>query len=104
VRQSARAGEMTHRPAETLTEIMAIEDLDPGDVILTGTPGGVALAPPKKPLRAVAELLPESVRWKSFVAGQIKSRRYLQPGDLVTSTIRTDDGHIDLGTQNNLVR
>jgi 2,4-diketo-3-deoxy-L-fuconate hydrolase len=104
VRQSARAGEMTHRPAETLTEIMAIEDLDPGDVILTGTPGGVALAPPMKPLRAVAELLPESVKWKSFVAGQIKSRRYLQPGDLVTSTIRTDDGHIDLGTQNNLVR
>jgi 2,4-diketo-3-deoxy-L-fuconate hydrolase len=104
VRQSAVAGEMIHRPAETLTEIMSIEDLEPGDVILTGTPGGVALAPPKKPLRAIAELLPESVKWRLFIDGQAKSPRYLQPGDRITATIRTPDGYIDLGTQDNLVR
>ena len=104
VRQNARAGEMIHRPAETLTEILSIEDLDPGDVVLTGTPGGVALAPPKRPLRALAELLPESVKWRMFVEGQAKSPRYLKPGDRVTSTIRTPDGSIDLGTQSNLVR
>ncbi|MFO0588449.1 MAG: fumarylacetoacetate hydrolase family protein [Polyangiaceae bacterium] len=104
VRQNARAGEMIHRPAETLTEIMSIEDLDPGDVILTGTPGGVALAPPKKPLRAIAEVLPEATKWRMFIEGQAKSPRYLRPGDRVTATIRTPDGRIDLGTQNNLVR
>lgn len=104
VRQDGRAGDMIHRPAETLTEIMTIEDLEPGDVILTGTPGGVALAPPKKPLRAIAELLPEAVKWRMFVEGQAKSRRYLKPGDRVTATIRTPDGRIDLGTQDNLVR
>lgn len=104
VRQSARAGDMIHRPAETLTEILSIEDLEPGDVVLTGTPGGVALAPPKKPLRAIAELLPESLKWRMFIEGQAKSPRYLKSGDRITATIRTPDGRIDLGTQNNLVR
>lgn len=104
VRQDARAGEMIHRPAETLTEITSIEDLEPGDVILTGTPGGVALAPPKKPLRAIADWLPESMKWRMFIDGQAKSRRYLRAGDRVTATIRTPDGRIDLGMQNNLVR
>jgi 2-keto-4-pentenoate hydratase/2-oxohepta-3-ene-1,7-dioic acid hydratase in catechol pathway len=73
-------------------------------VILTGTPGGVALAPPKKPLRALSELLPEATKWRLFINGQAKSPRYLRPGDRITATIRTPDGRIDLGTQNNLVR
>jgi 2-keto-4-pentenoate hydratase/2-oxohepta-3-ene-1,7-dioic acid hydratase in catechol pathway len=104
VRQSALAGHMIHRPAETLAEILSIEDLDPGDVILTGTPGGVALAPPKRPLRALAEFLPESAKWRMFVEGQARNPRYLKPGDRIHSTIRTADGRIDLGAQNNLVR
>ncbi|MND00948.1 hypothetical protein D3C83_197440 [compost metagenome] len=73
-------------------------------MILTGTPGGVALAPPKRPLRALGELIPESAKWRMFVEGQAKSPRYLKPGDRVTSTIRSPDGSIDLGTQSNLVR
>lgn len=104
VRQDALAGEMIHRPAETLTELTSIEDLDPGDVILTGTPGGVALAPPKGPVRALAGLLPEAIRWRLFIEGQAKRRQYLRPGDRVTATIRTPDGRIDLGVQTNLVR
>ncbi len=104
VRQDARAGEMIHRPAETLREVTGIEDLEPGDVILTGTPGGVALSPPRKPLRSIAELLPEAVKWRMFIDGQAKSSRYLKPGDRVTATIRTPDGRIELGTQNNLIR
>jgi len=104
VRQHARAGEMIHRPAETLTELTTIEDLAPGDVVLTGTPGGVALAPPKKPLRAIAELLPEAMKWRMFIEGQAKSPRFLKPGDRIAATIRTPDGRIDLGTQNNVIR
>jgi 2-keto-4-pentenoate hydratase/2-oxohepta-3-ene-1,7-dioic acid hydratase in catechol pathway len=104
VRQDARAGEMIHRPAETLTEVTSIEDLEPGDVILTGTPGGVALAPPPKPIRVLVDVLPEQVKWRLFIEGQAKSRRYLQPGDRIAATIRTPDGRIDLGAQNNLVR
>ncbi len=104
VRQKARAGEMIHRPAETLTEVLSIEDLDPGDVILTGTPGGVALAPPKRPIRALGELLPEAAKWRMFVEGQARSPRYLKPGDRIESTIRTPDGRVDLGKQENLVR
>ena len=104
VRQRALAAAMIHAPAETLTEVTGIEDLEPGDVILTGTPGGVALSPPKKPLRAIGELLPEAMKWRMFIEGQQKSPRYLKPGDRITASIRTPDGRIDLGTQNNLIR
>lgn len=104
LRQRARAGEMIHRPDATLREVTAIEDLDPGDVILTGTPGGVALAPPRKLLRALAELVPEAAKWRRFVDGQAKNGRYLATGDRVTATARTADGAIDLGLQDNVVR
>lgn len=103
LRQDAPAGDMIHRPAETLTELTTIEDLDPGDLVLTGTPGGVALAAPPVPVRAIAELLPERVRWRLFTRGQAKRRSYLAKGDRVTASIRTPDGLVDLGTQENVV-
>lgn len=98
-RQSAKASEMVYRPAETLSELSTFEDLDPGDLILTGTPGGVALAPPPRWMQSLSGLLPEKVKWRLFVEGQAKRKAYLANGDTVTATIRTDDGALDLGTQ-----
>lgn len=42
VRQSARTSEMISSPAQLFEFITAIMTLEPGDVILTGTPAGVA--------------------------------------------------------------
>ncbi len=46
-RQDSLAGDMVFTPAATLTEFSQLENLEPGDLLLTGTPGGVALQPPK---------------------------------------------------------
>ncbi len=104
VRQDASAGDMVFDPAATLTELTQIEDLDPGDLILTGTPGGVALRSPPALVQRLVSLLPEARRWELFLRAQARRRAYLQPGDRVTATIRTPDGAIDLGGQENLVR
>lgn len=103
VRQSAPAGEMLVGPAETLTELSEVMDLFPGDLLATGTPAGVALKAPPKPVVLIGNFLPERVKWKLFVKGQLRSPKYLKPGDEIRSTIRSEDGKIDLGTQRNRV-
>src|SRR6185312_10809660 len=46
MRQDGLAADMVFGPAATLTELSGLEHLDVGDLLLTGTPGGVALQPP----------------------------------------------------------
>jgi 2-keto-4-pentenoate hydratase/2-oxohepta-3-ene-1,7-dioic acid hydratase in catechol pathway len=103
-RQDALAGDMVFQPAATLTEFSQLETFEVGDLILTGTPGGVALQPPKAAAQKIAGLLPEDKKWQLFVKNQLKSSAYLMPGDRVVAAIRTDDGALDLGTQHNTVR
>jgi 2-keto-4-pentenoate hydratase/2-oxohepta-3-ene-1,7-dioic acid hydratase in catechol pathway len=103
-RQDSLAGDMVFGPAATLTELSALERLEAGDLLLTGTPGGVALQPPPAFVQRLALLLPERKRWELFVKGQSRSSAYLQPGDRIVASIRTDDGALDLGTQHNTVR
>jgi 2,4-didehydro-3-deoxy-L-rhamnonate hydrolase len=103
-RQDSLAGDMVFGPAATLTEFSGLEHLQVGDLLLTGTPGGVALQPPGAAAQRIAGLLPEARRWELFVKGQSRSSAYLKPGDRVVASIRTDDGALDLGAQHNTVR
>jgi 2-keto-4-pentenoate hydratase/2-oxohepta-3-ene-1,7-dioic acid hydratase in catechol pathway len=103
-RQEALAGDMVFGPAATLTEFSQLENFEVGDLVLTGTPGGVALQPPKAALQRIAGLLPEAKRWELFVKSQARSRAYLEPGDRIVASISTADGALDLGTQHNTVR
>lgn len=103
-RQDALADDMVFQPAATLTEFSQLEYFQVGDLLLTGTPGGVALQPPKAVAQRIVGLLPEARKWQLFVRGQAKSSAYLKPGDRVTASIRTADGALDLGTQHNTVR
>jgi 2,4-didehydro-3-deoxy-L-rhamnonate hydrolase len=103
-RQDSLAGDMVFGPAATLTEFSGLEDLQVGDLLLTGTPGGVALQPPGAVAQRIAGLLPEARRWELFVKTQSQSSAYLKPGDRIVASIRTDDGALDLGTQHNTVR
>jgi len=103
-RQDCLAGDMVFRPADTLTEFSQLETFAVGDLILTGTPGGVALQPPKALAQKIAGLLPEDKKWELFIKHQARSSAYLKPGDTVVAAIRTDDGALDLGAQHNTVR
>jgi 2-keto-4-pentenoate hydratase/2-oxohepta-3-ene-1,7-dioic acid hydratase in catechol pathway len=103
-RQNSLAGDMVFQPAATLTEFAQLETFAVGDLLLTGTPGGVALQPPHKVVQRVLGLLPEDKKWQLFVTNQAKSSAYLKPGDVVSASIRTGDGTLDLGTQENTVR
>ncbi|MGW2825892.1 fumarylacetoacetate hydrolase family protein [Streptomyces sp. NPDC001443] len=98
-RQDRTLADMIVRPAQALTLLARFQTLDPGDLLLTGTPGGTALKAPPKPAEKIGALLPPALKWKAFFKSQAKNPRYLRDGDLITATISTPDGRIDLGDQ-----
>ena len=75
----------------------------PGDLLLTGTPGGTALKAPAKFAGQLAALLPPATRWKLFFSREAANPRYLHDGDVITARIASADGRLDLGTQHNTV-
>ncbi len=101
VRQKASTAQMMHRPPETISLISRTFDLRPGDLILTGTPGGVSMRVAAKTYeQELADLrISEKERFARFVEEQFASGRYLQNGDLIEATIRSPDGVVDLGRQ-----
>ena len=51
----------------------------------------------------LAGLLPPATKWQLFFARQARNPRYLRDGDVITATIASPDGRLDLGTQHNTV-
>jgi 2-keto-4-pentenoate hydratase/2-oxohepta-3-ene-1,7-dioic acid hydratase in catechol pathway len=103
VRQDSTAAEMIVRPAQALTLLSRFQPMAPGDLLLTGTPGGTALKAPGKIAGQLAGLLPPATRWKLFFGRQAANPRYLHDGDVITAAIASPDGRLDLGTQHNTV-
>ncbi|WP_406004909.1 fumarylacetoacetate hydrolase family protein [Streptomyces sp. NBC_00637] len=99
LRQDRTVADMIVRPAQALTLLARFQTLDAGDLLLTGTPGGTALKAPPKAVEKIGALLPPAVKWKAFFKSQAKNPHYLSPGDVITATIATPDGRIDLGEQ-----
>jgi 2-keto-4-pentenoate hydratase/2-oxohepta-3-ene-1,7-dioic acid hydratase in catechol pathway len=98
VRQESNTGQLIFKPAETLTELSGLMDLHPGDLIQTGTPGGVAAkAPPAVVQRIARFLLSEPKVMQVFLKKQLQNPNYLQDGDVMRLTMRTSDGAVDLG-------
>ncbi|GAA2718600.1 fumarylacetoacetate hydrolase family protein [Actinocorallia aurantiaca] len=102
-RQDLTAADMIVAPAKALTLLSCFQELDPGDVLLTGTPGGTALRSPGPLVEKIGALLPAHVKWKTFFKRQEANPAYLKDGDVVTARIRTDDGLLDLGEQRHSV-
>lgn len=102
-RQNDNTRNLVHKPAETLTELAGVHDLEPGDLLATGTPAGCALAVPSPAKQRLGALLPEKKKWEIFFKTQARRPQYLKPGDLVEASIRSLDGAIDLGTQRNRI-
>ena len=103
VRQSDSTANLVFGPAETLNELASVQDLFAGDLLSTGTPAGCALAVPPPWKQKFGTLLSEESKWRIFIDGQLKRSQYLRHGDLVTATIRTSNGELDLGQQTNRV-
>jgi 2-keto-4-pentenoate hydratase/2-oxohepta-3-ene-1,7-dioic acid hydratase in catechol pathway len=97
-------GDMVYSPLEALQSLSRFQQLDPGDLLLTGTPAGTALSAPSKPIEMIASLLPPATKWKVFFQKQARNPKYLKHGDIVEIAIGTDDGAIDLGHQRTVVR
>lgn len=97
-------GDMVYPPWQALQALSRFQRLDPGDLMLTGTPVGTALSAPPKPVEMIGALLPAATKWKLFFKAQAKNPKYLKGGDVVELAVATDDGAIDLGRQRMLVR
>ena len=103
VRQDSTVADMIVRPAQALTALARFQPMAPGDLLLTGTPGGTALKAPAKAAEKLAGLLPPATRWRLFFARQARNPRYLRDGDIITATIASPDGRLNLGSQYNTV-
>lgn len=97
-------GDMIYPPLQALQALARFQRLDPGDLVLTGTPVGTALSAPPRPIEIIGSLLPPAVKWKAFFNRQAKNPKYLRDGDIVEASVGTDDGVIDLGAQRNVVK
>ncbi|WP_456696673.1 fumarylacetoacetate hydrolase family protein [Aeromicrobium sp. P5_D10] len=104
LRQDQTADDIIYGPLEALQTLSRFQHLAPGDLLLTGTPVGTALSAPPKPIEMIGNLLPAATKWRIFFKKQAKNPRYLRDGDLVETSIATDDGLLDLGRQRTPVR
>jgi 2-keto-4-pentenoate hydratase/2-oxohepta-3-ene-1,7-dioic acid hydratase in catechol pathway len=104
LRQDGTAADMITGPAAALTLLARFQRLDPGDLLLTGTPGGTALQAPPPVIEKMGDLLPTPLKWRVFFSLQERKPAYLKAGDQITASIATGDGTLDLGTQRVVVR
>ncbi len=104
VRQDAATDQLIFKPEETLTELAAFTDVNKGDMLLTGTPGGVILNANRKVGMAILLNFTNDRKRREKLVKSQQSVRYLQPGDRLTLSLKSTDGLRDFGTQNNEVR
>ena len=104
LRQSASSSQLIFGPAETLTYIASSIDLNRGDLLLTGTPGGVtAPASPKLVQILKDNLLADERRRDELRVEMSKGRPFLKAGDLVTATLSGAGGTALGGLANRIV-
>jgi 2-keto-4-pentenoate hydratase/2-oxohepta-3-ene-1,7-dioic acid hydratase in catechol pathway len=104
LKQHATTDLLIHKPAKTLSEISVFANINAGDCILTGTPGGVLVgANLKSALAIILNFTNDKKRREKFVAAQKSKTKFLQPGDTLQLEIKSLDGAIDLGRQKNSI-
>src|SRR5271166_3788823 len=98
-RQRDNTRNLVFKPSETISELSTFANIEPGDVLLTGTPSGCALRVPPPPVRRLMQLLPERRLWSLFLKTQLRRPHYLKPGDRISARIWSEAHPIDLGEQ-----
>lgn len=104
LRQSANTEQLLYKPEETIEELSRMMDFDPGDLLMTGTPGGVALKLTGEQFEQLTNpFLPGDKKLDLVLESQTGNKSYLKNGDIVRCEIKSPDGRIDLGFQENRV-
>ncbi|WP_176594227.1 fumarylacetoacetate hydrolase family protein [Sphingobium sp. EM0848] len=104
LRQSASSDQLIFRPAETLSYIASSMDMKRGDLLLTGTPGGVTAPATLRMVEILKEnLLADEARRDALRIEMTKGRPFLQPGDIVTATLADNRGLALVGIANRIV-
>jgi 2-keto-4-pentenoate hydratase/2-oxohepta-3-ene-1,7-dioic acid hydratase in catechol pathway len=105
LRQEAASRNLIYKPAETLAELSRIVDLVPGDLLLTGTPGGViAQGSPKVMEILKTHLLADQFRREALIDEMGRHATFLKQGDVIRSTLRDIRSNRHLGGQETTVR
>lgn len=100
LKQSANTCQLIYKPAETLGHIAAFMDLKRGDMILSGTPGGVLAHVTPGVAKALQDnLFNDAARRQSFASELKLSSSFLQPGDVLTLNMSDASKGINLGGQ-----
>jgi 2-keto-4-pentenoate hydratase/2-oxohepta-3-ene-1,7-dioic acid hydratase in catechol pathway len=103
-RQSATTSHMIYKPVETLKQIAQIMDLKRGDVILTGTPGGVLARATPSVVEILRTRLMDDVERRAELCAEMKTMsEFLKPGDVVTLRLRDLSEQRELGGQSTRV-
>lgn len=106
LRQTANTSQLLYKPAEALTELTEIMDFSKGDLVLTGTPGGVAMNfKSADDLKEASSLTGDyAEKLKIMTETQlVEGNKYLKDGDVVRASIKSADGKIDLGELKNKI-
>ena len=104
LKQHSTTDQLIHKPPKTLTEISVFTNLQIGDCILTGTPGGVLMnLNLKTALAILLNLKNDFKRRKKLTEAQLARESFLQPGDILELEIHSTDGSINLGKQRNAI-
>ena len=99
-RQSAKSADQVYKAPETLTQIATFMDLKAGDMILTGTPGGVlSQATPTLAKILATRLFDDVARRLELVAEAKLGDPHLQPEELLALRLHDDANDVDLGGQ-----
>lgn len=103
-RQVGHSSQLIWKPLETLNYITSSMDMHRGDLLLTGTPGGVTAPATPRMVEILKEhLLADTVRRDELRVEMQKGRPFLKAGNLVTATMTGPNG-LNLGGLANPVR
>jgi 2-keto-4-pentenoate hydratase/2-oxohepta-3-ene-1,7-dioic acid hydratase in catechol pathway len=88
LRQEATSRQLIWKPAETLDYVATILDMHAGDLLLTGTPGGVTSPVTPQMVEIIrTHLLADEARRDGLRVEMSKGRPFLRHGDVVTATL-----------------
>ncbi|QBR01305.1 fumarylacetoacetate hydrolase family protein [Paraburkholderia pallida] len=105
LRQHASSQQLIWKPVETLNFVGTVLDMHPGDLLLTGTPGGVTTPVTARMVEIIqTHLLHDEIRRDELRVEMTRGRPFLRAGDVVTATlVETGEGRMLGGLSNTVV-